>query len=337
MKEQLNKFLDEYCEKNQLTGSLRITSHDEVVFERFIGKATPEGEDINRDSMFTLYSMSKPFCAIGLMKLYEKGLVDINAHPEKYLPEAKGFPKDLKIYHLLHHIAGLPDFFTTPDFKEHVKNKTPLREQVALMTKYPIKFEPGKGNLYANINFNIQALIIENVSGMKYADYMKKEVFEPFGMKTALVDSEGLSVKNRVMGREEGGEWAERTMDWMFGGGDIVGTIDDVYCLNKAIKNCVMLKKETWEEILTPSEVNGMGKGCRISLWHGKKRITHNGGHVGFRTLHIQLPEDDFDIIFLSNSGFGNARDDISEAIYNIYYGEDNIDSEKIEMDKGYI
>ena len=39
----------------------------------------------------------------------------------------------------------------------------------------------------------------------------------------------------------------------------------------------------------------------RTTDWHGKKRITHNGGHPGFRTLHIQLPEDDFDIIFLSN------------------------------------
>ena len=127
----------------------------------------------------------------------------------------------------------------------------------------------------------------------------------------------------------------------MFGAGDIVGTLDDVYCLNKAIKHRLLLKDETWKEVLSPSPINNMGMGCTVSDWHGKQRITHNGGHLGFRTLHIQLPEDDFDLIFLSNSGFGDARWDISEMVYRAFYGdEDTIGEstgETVEMDKGYI
>ena len=81
-----------------------------------------------------------------------------------------------------------------------------------------------------------------------------------------------------------------------------------------------------------------MGMGCTVSEWHGKHRITHNGGHKGFRTLHIQLPDDDFDIIFLSNSGYGEARNDISEMIYSNFYNIENIvKKDGIEMDKGYI
>ena len=89
--------------------------------------------------------------------------------------------------------------------------------------------------------------------------------------------------------------------------------------------------------LLTPSPLNQMGMGCTISNWHGKYRITHNGGHTGFRTLHIQLPEDDFDIIFLSNSGFGEARGDISEMVYQHFYGSTTETAQSIEMDKGYI
>ncbi len=79
-----------------------------------------------------------------------------------------------------------------------------------------------------------------------------------------------------------------------------------------------------------------MGMGCTISSWHGKHRITHNGGHTGFRTLHIQLPEDDFDIILLSNCGFGDARNAFSEAIHDAWYGTGHGESTKIEMDKEY-
>ena len=109
-----------------------------------------------------------------------------------------------------------------------------------------------------------------------------------------------------------------------------------MYCLNKAIKHQLLLKPETWEEILTPSPLNSKGLGCSVTTWHDKKRITHNGGYTGFRTLHIQLPEDDFDLILLSNAGFGDARGAFSEAIYEAWYGQTDGASTVLEMDKGY-
>ena len=80
-----------------------------------------------------------------------------------------------------------------------------------------------------------------------------------------------------------------------------------------------------------------MGKGCTITQWHGKHRITHNGGHTGFRTLHVQLPEEDFDLIFLSNSGYGDARNAISEMVYRAFYGDPAEEGAALAMDRGYI
>ncbi len=56
-----------------------------------------------------------------------------------------------------------------------------------------------------------------------------------------------------------------------------------------------------------------------------------------FRTLHFQITEDDFDVIFLSNSGFGDARNAIAEITHDEFYGADSNPVPKIEMDKGYI
>lgn len=340
---KLHRQITEYCESNYISGALRVTVRDKTEYEQRIGFADIQNKTPFTDnSMFTLYSLSKPFCAIGLLELKDKGLVDINAHPSKYIPEAEGFDERVTIKHILHHISGLPDFEQNREFAEKYAPgyaKT-IREQLKLLTKYPSYFVPGTDAKYANINFVLCALIIENVSGKNYAEYMKKEVFEPLGMTSAVIDNENLMIPNRVKGYELlNNELAEvnKSHNWMLGAGDIVATVDDVYCLNKAIKKQLLLRKDTWEALLTPSPINCMGMGCTVTAWHGKDRITHNGGHIGFRTLHIQLPQDDFDIIFLSNSGFGNARDDIAEMVHSAFYGEDCVANEAVEMDKGYI
>ena len=332
-----------YCSKNRIMGVLQVRIKDEMVYEQKIGFA-----DIARclpfrdDSMFSLYSLSKPFCAIGLMKLYDKGLFSLQDHPGMYIPEAKAFDKDLQILHLLNHTSGLPDFAQSPGFSElHLPGFARFaRSHLKDLSEFPPFFTPGSAGKYSNVNFLICALIIENISGMKYSDYMRKEVLEPLSMRYAVVDNEELMIQNRVKGYVlDGDQLCEcvKSHDWMLGAGDIVATADDVYCLNAAIKNRMLLRESTWSEILTPSPLNNMGFGCTISNWHGHRRITHNGGHTGFRTLHIQLPEDDFDMIFLSNCGYGNARHDISELVYPAFYKDSSSVSDVVEMDKGYI
>lgn len=342
--EQLREQISEYCKANHVSGALRVTVKDKVEHEQYLGFADMELKlPFTKDSMFTLYSLSKPFCAIGLLILRDQGLVDLDSHPAKYVPEANGFDERVTIRHLLHHISGLPDFSLTTEFssKNAPGYSKDIRSDLKQLTECPAYFAPGTSGKYANINFILCALIIENVSGLTYSEYMEKEVFKPLGMKNAVVDNENMMIPHRVKGYGLSGNKiieVEKRHRGLFGAGDIVATVDDVYCLNKAIKHQLLLSKETWQEVLTPSPLNRKGMGCTVSNWHGKKRITHNGGHTGFRTLHIQLPEDDFDIIFLSNSGFGNARVDLSEMIHSYYYKDDTDKAaEKVEMDQGYI
>ena len=339
----LEKQIAAYCDKHHICGVLRITKKEQILHEQSMGFSDVENRiPFTKDSMFSFYSLSKPFCAIALLKLVDKGLVSLDDHPAKYIPEAAGFDPQVTLRHILTHTSGLPDFEQESSFaQQHAPGYAKFtRAHLKELATYPSYFPAGTSAMYANINFVISALVIENVSGQPYADYMKSEIFEPFGMRTAVVDHENLIIPHRVKGYElEDNVLVEvdKSYDWMFGAGDIVGTVDDVYCLNKAIKNRTLLSDQLWTTLLTPSPLNQMGMGCTISNWHGKYRITHNGGHLGFRTLHIQLPEDDFDIILLSNSGFGEARGDLSELIFEHFYGAKSADSQAIEMDKGYI
>lgn len=338
----LDAKIRQYCQENLISGSLRLTVKDQVLYQANFGYAEDETKtEFDKNSLFTFYSMSKPLCAVGLMKLKDKGLIDIDLHPSKYLPEAEKFNKNVTIRHMLHHVSGIPDFEREEEFcRKHAPGYSQFaREHVKLLSEIPSYFEPNTNALYASINYEIPALIIENVSGKSYADYMKTEVFEPLGMKNAMIDSPELDIK-RVQGYGlENGKRVRvnKAFEWLMGGGDVVGTIDDVYCLNTAYKHKKLLSEKTWQEIVTPSPLNNMGLGNTILNWHGKLRINHNGGHYGFRTLHLQLPKDDFDLILMCNSGFGSPREDISEMIYDFYYGTDDVVSDKLEMDKGFV
>ncbi len=336
----LDEYAEHYREKNNYSGVLRITLKDEIIYEKFIGfdnedKKTP----FTSNSMFTFYSLSKPFCALGLLKLCDKGLVSLDDHPAKYLKEAEGFNKNATLSQLLNHTSGFPDCYLYEDFRNSYSGTGDIRAYVEKISEYPQYFEPGTDAKYANINFTIPALIIENVTGMSYSEYMKKEVFLPLGMQTAVVDSVGLYIPNRVQGYEldENGNKVpvDRKLAYMLGAGDIVGRVDDVYCLNRAIKNRTLLKSETWDKVLTPSPFNQMGFGCTVKTINGRLRITHNGAHTGFRTYHIQIPKDDLDIILLSNSGWGNSRLDFEAEIYKLYYGDKEV-IDNTKMDVGY-
>ncbi len=337
------KAINSLIENAPISCRVRVTHKGKILCDYQKGYSSWEKKTPFLDnSLFTFYSLSKPFCAIGIMKLVEKGLVDLEAHPSKYLPEATGFDSRVKIKHLLHHVSGLPDFEQNRDFAtKYAKPKhEDLRLHTKLLTEYPMNFIPNEGEMYANVNYVLCALIIENVANMPYGEYMNKEVFMPLGMNTAIVDRKGLNIENRVSGHVyENGVFKEieKSYDWVLGAGDIVGTIDDIYCLNKAIKNRALLKNETWEEILKPHPLNNMGKGCFVLDYQGKTLIRHNGGHKGHRVLHAQILEDDIDVIVMINCEY-DARISLMLCAFEQFYKHlDILDDKVYKMDTGYI
>lgn len=340
---QMDAFLDRYCRNYLFSGIVRVTSRGQKVYERCMGYADREKDlPITPQTRFCFYSLSKPFCAIGLLMLAEKGLVDLEAHPARYVPEAQGFDERITLRSMLHHASGMPDFnqLDDPLFDKRVEFQKNPRSLITRMHTVPDNFAPYAGTRYSNIHFMLFALIIENLTGMAYADYIRQEVLAPLGMETAEAISAEMEPADLACGYAmDNGRliWVDRSRSGLLGAGDLIGTVDDVYCLNEAIKQQKLLKPETWAQVLTPSPISAFGYGCSVTQWHGKKRITHNGGHAGYRTLHIQLPQEDFDIILLSNCGFGNSRATIAEAIHTFWFGDDTPAGVQNEMDAGYI
>ncbi|NLZ56192.1 MAG: beta-lactamase family protein [Clostridiaceae bacterium] len=319
--DKLNQWLDKYCALFPFSGIVRLTQRDEVLFQRCIGKANIELDvPITPKSRFRFYSLTKPFCAIGALMLRDRSLLSLDAHPSRYLPQTTYMHPNMTIRSLLNHSSGLPDFGESAKFNTTLQFERPPDKErlLACVRDLPIHFSPGEGSHYCNFNFFLASLIIERLAAMPFERFIEEEVFAPLGMNGAAMDSAERLVPNRASGYEFNGNTLVAApytaIEWMMGAGAGIGTVDDVYCLNMAIKHRLLLSDDSWTQALTPGHGN-YGLGCTVSRWHGRLRYTHNGGHYGFRTLHIQLPEEDLDIIALSNFGFGNFRAAFAEAV----------------------
>ena len=330
------KMLLEYVEREQIFGSLQIAQHDKVIYKKHFGYANLENKTpIDDDTVFRFYSMSKQFTAIAIMQLYDKGLLDVNDSVCNILPYCP-LPEKVKLIHLLQHSSGLSE--STKEAATDESGKVSYERLCAHLAKQPLAFEPGTAWDYLNTNYILPSLIVEHISGEKFSDYLKKNIFDPLGMSTAKCEEEGVNIPNLAVGYDlvDGvvcPAGRHGLLGFSLGAAYITGKMSDADCLHKAVREGKLLSGKAWDMIHTKADVSNFGFGCMILHENGIKFYQNNGGHLGFRTLHRYIPDHDFDVILLSNSGFGSARNDIGTMIFNCYLGGSS--GEQILMDKG--
>ncbi len=335
---ELNTWLDEYSKETDFSGIVEIISKGEVIFKKQMGYADRENKtEFTDDTRFKLYSMTKPLVAISVMKLYEEGKVDLNEHPKKYIDCAKNLDPAITVKMVMEHATGLQEIASVEDMS--VNRRVDLSYEVEEISKKELMFEPGTSSFYCNTNYIILSLIAEKFYGMPIYEYLEKVLFNEMGMKSACCDVCLKEIQNMAVGYEKENDAVVIAgyinMALISGAGCAVGTIKDAECYYHTVRNKKILKRETWDLIFTKSDVSNFGLGCMVLNWNGKLAYQHNGGALGFRSMHRFLPNEDFAIILLSNAGYGNARFDIADKIHELYFGE-GTSLNLPEMDKGF-
>ena len=171
-----------------------------------------ENRKFNRDTICRLYSMSKPITAVAAWILIEQGKMELCDEVGRYIPEfwelqvcteagRKGTPKKsgraLLIQDLLNMTSGYTygAWWEGAPLGEHLtsdllyelncdilgENKISTMEFAKRMAKIPVSFEPGTNYCYG-LSADILGAVIEVVSGMKFSQFLKKNIFEPLGM-----------------------------------------------------------------------------------------------------------------------------------------------------------
>lgn len=336
--DKLQLWLEEYARQTDYSGNLLISQNGQTIFESSIGYADREKKiPLQTDSRFRYYSLSKPFTAIAFMLLAEQGKVSLDAHPAMYLPYAKDLDSRITMRQLLQHTSGLQEigagaFAETP-------GEPDFEAALWELAKKPLDFVPGTGENYRNTGYIIASLVIEAVTGVPFHQFLQEKVFAPFGMETACCETADFT-DSLVTGYEmENGAIVPGSylnMPALIGSAYVTGTVYDLQNFYRSIQEKRLLKPETWKEIFTRSEVGQFGLGCIVFRWDGRLAYQNNGGHIGFRTIHRLLPEEDFDIILLSTTTWGDVRTDVMNAVHKFYLDGTEADLAQPEMDKGF-
>ncbi|HEV3436549.1 MAG TPA: serine hydrolase domain-containing protein, partial [Gemmata sp.] len=174
--------------------AILVLEHGKEVFRKCYGLAhLKDKKPITPQTTFELASCSKQFTGTAILLLYEQGKLALEDDIRKHLPELPEYDKKnpIRILHLARQTSGLHEYM---DF-ENVKGKHPKfvtnEDYVGLFAlerkKAPLYFPTGSDWRYTNTNFMLLALIVERVSKESFGTFLKREIFDPLGMKTAGV------------------------------------------------------------------------------------------------------------------------------------------------------
>ena len=162
--------------------SLAVMRNDSLLYAHGYGMAD-SSTPMTPGTTLRLASVSKLLTAIGIMRLQEKGLVYLDTPvfgPYGVLKRYDSYIKDddyylITVEHLLRHQAGFTSRGGDPVFSPYTSLDALLQKQLGRRLAY----EPGTSQEYSNLGFLLLSLIIEEVSGQSYADFMQEEVFSP--------------------------------------------------------------------------------------------------------------------------------------------------------------
>ncbi|MFD1788798.1 serine hydrolase domain-containing protein [Sphingomonas floccifaciens] len=294
-----------------------------------VGTIGTQDQESNRpvtaDSRFRIASMSKAFTALAILKLRDAGKLSLDAPAEQYVPEMRGWtyptsdsPK-ITVRDLLHHIAGYVEdnpwgdrqqVLTEPQFTRMLKDGVPFATA------------PGSAFEYSNLGYATLGRIVSNVSGVRYQDYIRREIMAPLGMTSTGYDIFASPKDARAIGYrwQDGGYVREPDMaDGAFGAmGGVETTANDYWRWVAFLlsgwpardgADTGPVKRSTVREIVEGANfVSGqmrnaaLGAPCRQASAYGMgwrviddcdmgRVVTHSGGYPGYGSNVALLPD----------------------------------------------
>jgi len=317
LKHKLDSLLKRINKRNDFHGSILVAKNGKLAYQNQIGFADfKEKKPLTENSAFQLASVSKQFTAAAIMILKERNQLQLNDTVTKYFPN---FPfKQITIKNLLNHTAGLPKYFWVAEH-EWEKEKAPTNLEMmqlletSLATKY---FSPGRRFDYSNTGYFVLASIIEKVTDLPFANFIKSSIFDPLQMSKSFVYSfENDSIRpNQLTGYRLYKGWRHLKIngtvnDAVVGDKNIYATTEDLLKWILALNQGAIISKESLDLMYTKGETKygkkiPYGFGFRIDEKNDQKIIYHYGKWNGFSTGITQYPEDDLVVIILEHTSY---------------------------------
>jgi CubicO group peptidase (beta-lactamase class C family) len=276
--------LDSSMERHGFSGVVSIRQQGRVLYERAAGFADRSNHIRNTlETRFGIASGTKFFTALAIGKLIAAQKLTFSTRLKDCL--TLSFPydsPDITIQHLLTHTSGIPDYYDeeqVTDFNNFTVSrpwyelKGP-RDYLAVFPHEPMKFMPGTRFSYSNGGYILLGMVIEELTGLQYQDYVEGSIFKATGMQRSGYFAFNQLPENTALGYiEEAGGWRTNIYNLPIVGasdGGAYATIEDLAILWKAFWENRILPGELVEIYATPhvkAETEGEHTYCGYGLW----------------------------------------------------------------------
>ncbi len=207
---RIDRFLDEkYIAPGRLAGSLTLVArHGDIAYLGINGHAdVASAKPLAMDTIFRIYSMTKPITSVALMMLVEEGKIALDDPVHRYIPEWKNLgvyaagtratgyqtrptSRPMLVVDLMRHTSGLTygfQFRTNVDAAYRaqkigeIEKAGSLSDMISALAKIPLEFSPGEAWNYS-VATDVCGWLVEIVSGQKFETFLSERLFQPLGM-----------------------------------------------------------------------------------------------------------------------------------------------------------
>lgn len=314
--------------KSFFAGSMIIATDDEIIMYTGPKALSVTGDPVDPYTTYDIASCSKLFTATAVFQLIEEGKLSLEDTLDKFFPEYEA-GKDITLFNVLHMTSGIVDYYDTSKFWAKVDGKD--RDEIARKSERdeisdeefldnlyaaPLNFKPGTSQEYSNTNYVILALIVEQVSGMRFCDYLKKNIFDVCGLEntTSMVQGNETCVPKDFENIYKLG-LVDETGRYMAvnrerGCGGIHTGVADLLTFDRALLGGKLVSSESFDDMTTWSFADKMGYGCGL-FTYGSNAFGHSGYNATCISQNIIIDSKEFGRVYLvastSSEKLGNA------------------------------
>lgn len=227
---------------------------------------------VNGSEKYNIYSASKPFTCTAALQLWEKGLFSLDDKLSEYIPEFSEMTvrtkdgeivkaeKEITILDLFRMTSGLDYRTNSPSLalaKSETGGRCPTVETIRYLAREPLAFHPGERYLYS-LSHDVIAALVEIISGKRFGEYVKENIFDVVGMKDTTFDRDSVNDDDIACQFQYNSETKEYRQiskaistyrlgtEYESGGAGAVSTVNDYIKFLEAMRiGDVVLKKET--------------------------------------------------------------------------------------------
>lgn len=314
---QIESAIAKFMSANSVPGvSVAVVENGEYEWSQGYGMADLENfVPATSRTLYRLASVSKPLTATATMQLWERGKLNLDVPVQNYCPAFPQKEWPITTRQLLGHLGGIRHYRGDSQDDPEVGNTKHFDDGITAGLKFfandPLVAKPGTKFSYSTQGFTLAGCAIEGISGEKYVDFLRKNVFVPAGMASTVADDRYAVIpfRTRFYHKDKSGRVVNADFldsSYKIPGGGWLSSAEDMARFEVAILGDQLVNRATRGVMWTPQKTADGSKNDYALGWGTGKElgvadVGHGGGQQGTSTFIMLMPERRAGVVVLSN------------------------------------